>query len=504
MHTIYKTTRNTLFALTIVLIQAGCSNLLEPTAQGIVELDKLFTTKDGIITAVNGSFAPLLTIYNGPVQQLTDLASDDAWTWRNEIDPDVYIIQSNSTYTQNVWVPHYLGITRANAVIDNIGNVTNFPDAIVKNAVEGQAKFIRAYYYFNLVRLYGDVPLIVKQIKSRDDSEQPRAGIKDIYTQIKADLTDAIALLPATYSGGAGMEKGRPTTYSAAALKALVHLELEEWDAVKTATTDLLNRGSLPASYAGSFNGSSENGTSTFFEVQYGGVASGTTASFSSGWTPTSFGGGASILPTDDDLKGSSGGLSAGNGIVQAFEPGDLRKAVDIATYDQLNFLDPTRPKGSLYYINKYYNAADPRGLSTWNYPLIRYSEILLTRAEALNEIGFTSGGEALTLVNQVRTKAGLPLLTSASLTTQQLMRDAIRKERRIELAFETKRYFDLNRWGVLTTSIQLQMDISKRTFPVDRLITHPVTGKKYFLYPIPATEFINNARLGKQNPGYN
>jgi hypothetical protein len=504
MHTIYKTTRNTFAAVTMVLMQAGCSNLLEPTPQGIVELDKLFTTNDGIVTAVNGSFAPLLNMYNGPLQQLTDLASDDAWTWRNEIDPDVFIIQPNSTYTQNVWVPHYLGITRANAVIDNIGSVTNFPNETVKKAVEGQAKFIRAYYYFNLVRLYGDVPLIVKQIKSRDDSEQPRASIKDIYVQIKADLTDAIALLPATYAGGAGMEKGRPTTYSAAALKSLVHLELEEWDAVISTTTDLLTRGALPATYAASFNGTSENGTGTFFEVQYGGVAGATTAGFSTGWTPTSFGGGASILPTDDDLKGSSGGLSAGNAIVQAFEPGDLRKAVNIATYNQPNFLDPARPNGSLYYINKYYNATDPRGLSTWNYPLIRYSEILLSRAEALNEVSFTPGGEALTLVNQVRTKVGLPALTAVEINSQQLLRAAIRKERRTELAFETKRYFDLNRWGSLSTSIQVQMDISNRTFPIERLITHPVTGKKYFLYPIPTTEFINNARLGEQNPGYN
>ena len=504
MQPILKNTRYVAIVFTFIFITAGCGKLLEPTPQGIVELDKLFTTRDGIITAVNGSYAPLIDLYKGQIQQLTDLASDDVWTWRNELDPDVYIIQQNSTYNQNVWVPHYLGITRANSVIDNIGNVTDFSDPVVKKAIEGQAKFIRAFYYFNLVRLFGDVPLIVKQIKTRDDAEQPRTSVKDIYAQIKSDLTDAIALLPTTYANTSGMEKGRPTSYAASALKAMVHLELEEWDAVKAATTEIITKGSFPATYASSFNGTAENGAGTFFEVQYGGVATGTTSSLSLSWAPTSVGGGASMLPTDDDMKGTGGGLSSGNGIVQAFEPGDLRKAVDLASYDLVNFLDATRPKGSLLYMNKYFNATDPRGFSTWNYPLIRFSEILLVRAEALNEIAYTPDGEALSLLNQVRTKAGLAALTSAKITSQQTLRDAIRKERRTELAFETKRYFDLNRWGILTTSIQTQMDFLKRTFPSTRVVTHPITGKKYFLYPIPATEFINNARLGAQNPGYN
>lgn len=504
MQNILKNSRSFFLPLMVILATSACNKLLEPTPQGIVQLDKLFTTRDGIITAVNGSYAPLLDLYKGQMQQLTDLASDDVWTWRNELDPDLYIIQPNSTYNQNVWVPHYLGITRANAVIDNLENVTDFTDPIVKKAVEGQAKFIRAFYYFNLVRLFGDVPLIIKQIKTRDDAEQPRTAIKDIYVQIKADLTDAIALLPATYPASAGMEKGRPTTYSANALKALVHLELQEWEAVKTATTEIITKGSLLATYAASFNGSTENSTATFFEVQYGGVAAATTSAYSLNISPSSLAGGASMLPTDDDMKGKGGGLSSGNGIVQAFEPGDLRKAVDISGFDVVNFLDATRPKGSLYYIYKYYNAADPRGFSTWNYPVIRFSEILLTRAEALNEIGYEANSEAFSLVNQVRIKAGLAALTPATISNQLLLREAIRKERRTELAFEAKRYFDLNRWGTLSSVIQKQMDYLSRTFPENRTIAHPITGKKYFLYPIPATEFINNARLGQQNPGYN
>ncbi|QHV94541.1 RagB/SusD family nutrient uptake outer membrane protein [Spirosoma endbachense] len=504
MLSITQSSRRSFYALIISLALSSCSSLLDPVPLGIIELNKLFTTRDGIIAAVNGSYAPLQALYRGPMQQLTDLASDDGWTWRNELDPDVYIIQANSTYNRDVWETHYLGICRANDVINNIENAADLTDPVLKKAVEGQAKFIRAYYYFNLVRLFGDVPLIVRQIKTRDDAEQPRAATKEIYAQIKKDLSDAETLLPANYSGSFGLEKGRPTAQSASALKALVHLELEEWDQVKIATEGIINKAALPVNYASNFNGTAENSPASFFEVQYGGVASATTSILGQSWSPTSAGGQAAMLPTDNTMNGTGGGLSSGNGIVQAFEPGDLRKTVSLASYDLINFLDVNRAKGSLLYVNKYYNTVDPRGQSTWNYPLIRLSEIILTRAEALNEIGFQADKEAFELLNLVRTKAGLKPLLSSDIGGQEEFRNAIRKERRTELAFEAKRYFDLNRWGILATTIQEQMNLSKRTFPAARSASHPITGKQYFLYPLPATEFINNARLGQQNPGYN
>lgn len=145
----------------------------------------------------------------------------------------------------------------------------------------------------------------------------------------------------------------------------------------------------------------------------------------------------------------------------------------------------------------------DPRGISSWNYPLIRYAEILLLRAEALNEQGYIPDAEAFDLLNKTRTKAGLSALASSSLPNKEAFRDAIRKERRIELSFEAKRYFDINRWGELEDLIQLQMDFLGLIFPSERMIMHPVTGKEYFLYPIPHIEFINNSNLGEQNPGY-
>lgn len=485
------------------ILTFSCESILEPTIQGQVALNDLLTTQSGIITAVNGIYQPLMGSYQNQIVYLTSMASDEGWTWRKETEPDIYILDPTSTVTQGIWSSHYNGITRANTVLSKITQVTDFSSTDMKNAVEGQAKFLRAFYYFNLVRFFGPVPLITGEIKDRKDAEQPKAAIKDVYTQIKKDLDDAIKLLPVKYTGSTGLEVGRPTSYAATALKALVHLELEEWNEVVQLTGTIADKGKLLSNYADNFNGTQENGTGSFFELQYGGVSGATTNGLSQAFSPSEFGGSASPLPTDDNLNGKGGGLSSGNGFVQLFEPGDLRKDVILATYGLANFIDPTRPKGSLYYVNKFYNTKDPRGFSTWNYPLIRYAEVLLARAEALNELGYTADGEAFVYLNKTRGNAGLPALTSVELPNQGAFRNALRKERKIELSFESKSYFDLNRWGILQQTIQFQMDYTKLTFPSNRLITHPITGKKYFLFPIPSIEFVNNANLGSQNTGY-
>jgi len=486
-----------------LIIQASCKKTLEPQLKGAETIETLISTEEGINSLVNSSYTALQDLYKRNLQYLVDLASDDSWTWRNELDPDMFIIEKNSTYALNPWVASYRGIGRANIIIDNI-DVPKYASVTSKNAILGQAKFLRAFYYFNLVRLYGGVPLILKQVRSREDAEQPRATIAAVYAQIKTDLKDAETLLPPTYSGAAGLEIGRATNYSASALLALVHLELQEWKDVESTTTRLIGVKSLLDNYADNFNGKSENGGGSFFEVQYGGPTAATTTTLSSSNAPTSMQGGAGMLPTDDNFKGSGGGLSSGNGLVQVFETGDLRKTVILADYGLANFIDATKPKGSLLYFNKYYNSTDPVGLSSWNYPLIRYAEILLVRAEALNEKGYVADGEAFSLLNMVRAKAGLPLLTAATITSQSEFRIAMQKERRIELCFESKRYFDLNRWGLLESSVQKQMDFLKKTFPSTKMITHPITNQKYFLFPIPSQEFSNNAFLGSQNPGYN
>ncbi len=490
--------------IVLTALTMSCESILEPAPEGLVPMADLFTTESNIITAVNGVYQPLNPLYQNVMFQLTDLASDDGWTWRKETEPDIFNVDPTLGYIETTWSLHYTGITRANTVLDNISRVEDFSGPVMENAIEGQAKFMRALYYFNLVRLFGEVPLIINEIQTREDAELPRESVLTLYNQIKSDLNDAISLLPESYSGGIGMESGRPTSNSASALLSAVHLELEEWEEASQVTSNLKEKGALLENYADNFNGSQENSDASFFEVQYGGVIGQTTTSISVGFAPPDFlGGAAFLLPTDDDLNGEGGGLSSGNGLIQLFETGDNRRGVIVADYGLSNFIDPSMPDGSLNYINKYYNTDDPRSLSTWNFPLIRYAEILLNRAEALNEIGYQSDGEAFELLNEIRVNAGLSALSAVDLPNQETFRDRLRDERRIELAFENKRYFDLNRYGILREVIQNQMGFTGLNFPQQRLVDHPITGKEYFLYPIPSIEFVNNAQLGEQNPGY-
>jgi len=496
MKTIYIT-----LLISGMLFALGCEEVLEPEPRGQIELDQLLTTEEGFVSVLNGAYEPLASggIYDGLFWRNAELASDDGWTWRNEQDPALYRIAPTSELIFPLWEAHYLGIARTNVILTRLGD-TEFSNSELESSIEGQAKFLRALYYFNLVRLFGGVPLLTEEVTSREESEAARTDIASVYSQIKTDLADAINLLPTEYGGGSGFESGRASRYTALALRALVHLELEEWgeaaqDAQQIIDSDQFE---LYANFANNFYGLSENGAESLFEVQFGGVGGGTNAGHSTSLAPPAIANGAAfILPTDND--NDFGISSTGGGIVQAFEEGDLREEVTLANYGLDNFLDPTKPAGSLFYVNKYF-AGDqfPPNQSPYNFPVIRYAEVLLIAAEALNELG-TDNASTVNYLNMVRNRAGLDDIDGSISGNQDALRTEIRMQRRLELAFEGKRYFDLNRWGILENNLAIQ----GVTVPSQNVISHPITGKPYFLYPLPATEFINNANLGDQNPGY-
>lgn len=496
------------FLLLIALMLSGCKKILSPTLQGQITVDNLVTNQAGIMTLVNGLYNPLISMYNGPLARLTDMASNDAWSARVETDPDYFSVAPGYNYTTDFWSSSYKGIVNANAVLANINAVTDFSSTTLQNSAKGQAYFLRAFYYFNLVRLFGGVPLIIKQVSSQDDAQQPRASFQDTYAQIKKDLDSAIALLPFSYSGAANLEVGRATSYSAMALKTLVYLETSEWaNAASLANTIIAsNKFSLQTNYANNFNGTAENGPQSLFEVQYSSI-SGTYGNLYQTFAPAiaPYSSGFAVAPTDDSLAigGVGGANRGGQSFVQAFEPGDLRKNVIVTAYNIPNVLQSGRGPGTLYYVNKYLNLTNAVGQSPWNVPVIRYAEILLANAEALNETGYVADGPAFNMLNAVRQKAGLPNLTSTTVLTQSAFRIALQHERRIELAFECKSFFDLNRWGTLSAATQPQLNNVGIVFPVAKQITNPFTKMPYYLYPIPAYELTNNAKIGAQNPGY-
>ena len=180
-----------IFISGLVLLVTGCSDFLEPKMKGSTELQQLISTEQGMLTAVNGIYQPLQPLFSGTMQRMTDLACDDGWTWRNELETDLFIVEQDFSFAATVWKQHYMGIGRANVVLDNLENVTNYKSEQQRQHFEGQAKFMRAYYYFNLVRLFGGVPILEHQVVFLEDAQVPRASIQEVYNQIEKDLDEA-------------------------------------------------------------------------------------------------------------------------------------------------------------------------------------------------------------------------------------------------------------------------------------------------------------------------
>jgi hypothetical protein len=389
---------------------------------------------------------------------------------------DAFTTLSNNGIVSVTWNDNYRGILSCNTVIDRIGAVTM--NESIKARYIGEAKFLRALMYFNIVRMYGDVPLILKETADVSDGySYSRNPVSEVYAQIINDLTDSEKTLPATYTGA---DVGRATSGAAKGLLAKVYLTQKNWQETISKTKEIIDGAAydlLPL-YADIFKISNKNNKESLFEVQFKKGGFGLGSPFNNRFAPrlagvvvTTIGAGTGHnLPTAD--------------INRAYETGDLRKDASMAQ----GYASGSSFVAALY-IKKYMDPAPfAAGDADNNWPVMRYADVLLMRAEALNEIGFVANGEALQLLNRIRKRAGLTEKTSQEITSQSAFRLAVEQERRLELAFENHRWFDLIR--------------------TDRAIA--VMNSKGFkvqphqlLLPIPLTQIEINPSKITQNPGY-
>ncbi len=492
-----------IFIITTLFI--GCEDVLEPQPIGVSVVDNVYVDEAGAIAGINAAYQPLNGLYNTTLQVLVDLASDDAYTWRTETQHSEFTADYSDPRVSQFWSGSYQGINNCNVVLNRVPDMTFASDPELKDIIIGQAYFLRAFYYFNLVRLFGELPLLLEETKSVDEATKERSSIEEVYEQIIIDLETAAGLLPnrGVYSGGVGREQGRATLGAANALLAAVHLTLENWDQAANASEKVIESGSydLFLNYSDNFYGANENGTESVFEVQYGNAGSPTSSlnTFFAHPSLVNGNGAYAHVPTSNAINtGFPGAPGGGIGIVEDFETGDFRKDVSISYYDfTVGVVLGTGPPDPL--INKYFMGdALPAGVSPANYPVIRYAEVLLIRAESLNELG-AANSEAISIINeQIRERAGLGPLSQTITDDQAAFREAIWKERRTEMAFESKRLFDLNRTGRTAERLAAQ----GITINPAKIGEHPVTGKEQYLYPIPFSEISTNP-LVQQNPGY-
>lgn len=431
-------------------------------------------------------------------------------------DIDNFTITADNTYVAGLWRGYYAGISRTNIAINGLSQAALSPSLITTRTAE--MRFIRAYLYFNLVRMFGGVPLVLSVPtgpQNQDSSFYYRASASDVYNKaIIPDLQFAVANLPLK----SATDVGRATKGAAETLLAKVDIYLKNWQQADSLTTDVINSGQyhLMPDYSILWRQAGDNCAESVFEVEtgiYGNADYGIPGyvefqgprqdnGMGNPFTPWNNPG--FNQPSGDDGYGFDAPSAS---LMAAYEPGDLRKAATIinlpassppdtlfdgfvvpsmvgvnATYNYKAYHSEILPGGILPQIEAY---DGNRSLCQKNLHILRYAEVLLIKAEADNELGNT--GSAIGYLNMVRARAGLQGTTASS---QSDVRAAIWKERRVELAMEHDRFWDLVRQG---RAAQVMIASGKTNF---------VAGKNELL-PIPSSEIaVSGGRL-TQNPGY-
>jgi len=435
-------------ALITVLTFSGCKNYLNIEPEISQNGANYFKTKDQFLKAVNGAYAPLQDLFNGQFWEMGEMRSDNtsyqfnnqdnSGTLRQEIDEFREIDLSDET--RSFFQSNYTGIGRCNVILTRLPKVV-LNDTKATDMIAGQASFLRAYYYFNLVRMFGDVPLVLEEVTSKDQAIKinQRKPAADIYAAIIADATLAVDKLPEAYADSL---KGRAGKGAARILLADVFLTLHKYDLAVLQLRPLLTSFyHLNANYADNFDTKKKNGPESIFEIQYMEGPNGLNSILADRFVPwDSPDGLITGFPIDHD---------AGNGwniptqdFLDAYEPGDLRRAASVGE----DYISDATGK-MVPYVKKYTSPHAVRGISGNNFPVYRYANVLLMLAECLNELG--NSGEALQYLNQVRNRAGLAQFSN---TNTSDLRKVILQERRMEFAFENQRWFDLLRTGTAVT----------------------------------------------------
>jgi hypothetical protein len=404
--------------------------------------------------AINAAYVPLRAISNDRAWLLGEMHSDNTYYYRNilfgatEQQEDIadFSIPTANGVTSNVHVTNqyrldYQIIARTNQILSLIDEI-QFPDAS-KNNIKGQALFLRAYAYFELVRYFGKVPMHLKPVTVRQEATLPLSSTDEIYAQIIKDVSAAIALLPLKSK----QEAGRATSGAARTLLANVFMVQKKWSDAEKILREIVssNEYSLMADYNDAFstNTGNKNNKESVFEVQFLEGAAGLNGSFMYNFLPRPMSP-AELLPlagtsNPQPLTGEGNNAPTPN-LIASYETGDKRKDASIGF---VTISGSLRKDKSFPYIKKFVKTHSLHGNHGINWPIYRYSEVLLFLAEALTEQNKI--GDATLFLNQVRTRAGLAATTA---TSQADLRDVVYRDRRSELAFENKRWFDLVRTG--------------------------------------------------------
>ena len=478
----------------IIMTGSSCKKFLKEDPKNLVAITNFYQTENDAVSAVNAIYAYLNStssgstagVYHSTFWAMAGLASDEMFS-EQVFAPDLDQIGKFTegpvnASIQETWTMHYKAITIANIALARIPAIQM--DAVLRTRLINEAHFLRGLLYFDMVRMFGKIPLVLQE---NEPLTPESASVDDIYNQIITDLV-AAKDLPDNYPPGAG--RGRATKGAAKAILAKVYLTLGKWQECSDLCKEVINSNqyALWDDFADVFKIANRGGKEAIFSVGFGDA--GGAIIF---WEVGQFN--VRLLPPQLSVEGvqnSQGWQLPTQNLYDNYDAADRRRAVTFIT--EIN-----NPNGSTTtirpYIQKYWDrAAEPQGNgSTNDYPVIRYADVLLMYAEASNELGNSS--EAHTYINMVRKRARfdgsvyrntVPDYVNLS---QQEFRAAVLKERRLEFVAEGQRWFDL----VRTKTLETLVPIAKPGI---------IPGQKNYLYPIPQREIDLNPNL-VQNPGF-
>lgn len=475
---------NTIILGSLCVLASGCSGFLDLAPIDATNVSNFYRNASDMQAAVTAAYGMLANNgeYGYAYYNVAEVRSDNTMNWEGggnlpDAELDQFKMASTNEIIRIMWVDTYRGILAANTVLDHIGGAQM--DDTLRQRFIGEARFLRALQYFNLVRTFGDVPLVLSETKSVDEGySQPRVAKSEVYAKIIADLTDAEQKLPVSYAGN---DIGRATRGAASALLGKVYLTAGDFTKAKDKLKEVVDAGTykLLDDYAALWPVANANNQESLFEVQFKKGGTGTGSSFYNNFAPRNSG--SSVIKV-----GFAGGRNLPTAdLIAAYEPGDYRKNVSLA----LGYTDNVTGKYVADpYTLKFQDTPFTDGDADNNWPVLRYADVLLMYAEAINAIGGPVA-EAYDAINAVRKRAKLAALPTG--LSKSAFALAVEHERQVELAFEGHRWFDLVRTG--------------RAVPVmNQHFKAPVVQEFNAVFPVPQTQIDINPGGIRQNPGYN
>ena len=438
---------------------------LEPASS--VTIDKVYKTASDYNVAVIGCYAKLqsqVNFYTECCEYRSDNLSLGAPTagTQDRYDIDHFTEKPSNGILSSYWANFNNNVYRCNLLLDQIDGA-NFAENL-KKQYKGEAMFIRALNYFNMYRIWGGVPATKHVVSAAEALKVARYSDEQMFDLIAGDLKEIVDnnYLPETYSSA---DMGRATSGAAKALLGKVYLTFHKWTEAKDILSQLIGKYQLVSPIAQVFNVDNKNNNEIIFAVHFNKEIEGEGHSY---WY--------NLTNASDDTNQTSS-------LLNTFPTGDARK--DLITYVQV--------EKNVRLMNKFYDTKSPTFKTVGNDQiLLRYADVLLMYAEALNEIQYdaSEGSLALKYLNAVRQRAGISNLTVKQLPTQEKFRKGILVERQREFPYEGQRWFDLVRMG-FAKSVMAENGVEIKNYQL--------------LFPIPQQEIekVGDKSILWQNPGY-